>query len=73
MKLQYRYAANNRLQFIVQLYCDGQLVNTYKVWQDKIDEEIDNLIKEGYTLGFTEEEIETEKYIYEEMLANIIK
>ena len=61
MKLQYRFKENYRLQYEIQLYKDGELEKTYKVWLDEINDENDKLEEQGYTLGYTRKEIRNQK------------
>lgn len=73
MKLQYRYYEHLGFKYMIQLYCDGQLVESYKVYSIDMNDEIEKLEEQGYSYGFTEEEVNKAKERYERMLNNIIK
>ena len=72
MRLQYRYFEYIGFQCVIQLYCDGWLAKSYKVYLDELDDEIDKIEKQGYKFGYTEQEVENARKRYEEMLSNII-
>ncbi len=72
MKLQYRYYEHLGFKYMIQLYCDGQLVKSYKVYSIDMNDEIEKLEEQGYSYGFTEEEVSKAKERYERMLNNII-
>lgn len=72
MKLQYRYYEHLGFKYMIQLYCDGQLVKSYKVYSIDMDDEIEKLEEQGYSYGFTEKEVNKAKEQYERMLNNII-
>ena len=72
MRLQYRYFEYIGFQYMIQLYCDGWLVKSYKVYLDALDDELDKIEKQGYSYGFTEKEVNAAKERYEKMLSNII-
>ena len=72
MKLQYRYYEHIGFKYAVQLYCDGKLTKSYKVYSIDLDDEIDKLEGQGYVYGYTEEEVNKAKARYERMLDNII-
>lgn len=72
MKKQYRYYETLSFRYAVEIYHDGERVDTYKRWQDELLDEINKLKEQGYTYGFTEEEVETAKCQYERILKNKI-
>ena len=73
MRKQYQYEYSG-LRVYINLYHDGKLVESKKVWQgDEAMDELDRLEEEGYTYGYTEEEIADEKKRYEYMLENMIE
>lgn len=72
MKKQYRFYGTTGFQCVIQLYCDGWLVKSYKVYLDELDDEIDKIESQGYVLGYTEQELESARQRYEEMLNNVI-
>lgn len=73
MKLQYRYIDVGGFQYIIRLYCDGWLVKSYKVYLDKLDDEIEKIENEGYTYGYTESELDEARARYEKVLDNVIR
>ena len=86
MKLQYRYFEHVGFKYIIRLYCDGWLVKSYKVYLDELDdeidkiqrvvlspEEIDKIEKQGYTYGYTEDELDKARAYYENVLDNVIR
>lgn len=73
MRLQYRYFEYIGFRYIVRLYCDGWLVKSYKVWLDELDDEIDKIESEGYTYGYTEDELDKARAHYENVLDNVIR
>lgn len=72
MKLQYRICEYIGFRYVVMLYHDGELVKTYKVWLDKIEDEEASLRNLGYTYGYTKEEVEKARCRYLDMLKDII-
>ena len=74
MKKQYKYKHTSRLMVYVQLYHDGKLIETKKALEgDEVWDMLDKLESDGYTYGYTKDEVEKEKRKYEHMLANIIE
>ena len=73
MKLQYRYFEHVGFKYIIRLYCDGWLVKSYKVYLDELDDEIDKIEKQGYTYGYTEDELDKARAYYENVLDNVIR
>ena len=72
MKKQYRLFETHSFKYDIELYHDGNLVEVLKVWAIELNDEINRLEEQGYTYGFTKEEVEKEKKHYEKMLENII-
>ena len=72
MKRQYRYIESYGFKYIFQLYHDGELVESHTVYLDKLQDAIDAFEADGYTYGYTEQEVEKAKERYERMLRNKI-
>lgn len=72
MKKQYRYHKTAGFQYMLQLYCDGWLVKSYKVYFDELDDEIDKIESQGYVYGYSENELKSARERYEHILNNII-
>lgn len=73
MKKQYRYSDENLFyRAFLYIYHDGILVDTKRYWSDELYEEIKKLEQDGYTYGYTKEEVEEAKQQYENMLENVI-
>ena len=65
MKKQYWYPPEPSpfRSFEIQLYRDGKLYQTCKIWLDEKQEFIENLEEKGYTRGYLPEEVqEAEEY-----------
>lgn len=75
MKKQYRYEYGRAGSFEVNVftYHDGILIDMRTIYQDELEDMICKLHDEGYTYGFTERELNSEKNQYERMLANVIR
>ena len=73
MKLQFRYHEDTSFKATIELYRNGALAKSYKVWIDDFDAEIDSLMSKGYTYGYTPEEVAEAKEWYENRLNNVIK
>ncbi len=73
MKLQYRYIDAGGFRYIIRLYCDGWLVKSYKIWLDELDNEIEKIENQGYTYGYTEDELDRARAHYKNVLDNVIK
>lgn len=56
---QYRYQEERAGSFksTIYLYHDGTLVETKSLYLDELDEYIDKIAREGYTFGYTSEEV----------------
>lgn len=72
MKKQYRLFETLSFRYNIELYHDGEFVEAYKVWQDELSDEIDKLKEQGYTYGYTKDEVSEAKLRYERMLESII-
>ena len=72
MKLQFRYHEDLTFKATIELYHNGALVKSYKVWIDDFETEIDSLTSKGYTYGYTPEEVSEAKERYEHKLKNLI-
>jgi hypothetical protein len=72
MKLQYRYVDIGRFKYRVFLYHDGEFFSKYDTWIDKLPDEIEMLEASGYEYGYTKEEVEDAKEIYESKLSRVI-
>ena len=73
MKLQYKIIEVYGFKYVIKLYQDGKIINSYEVWVDEVEDEREKLEEQGYTYGYTSKEVEEIKEIYERMLANIIE
>ena len=73
MKLQYRFAEYMGFKWILEIYHDGKLIESLKLYVNELEEAEEKLLAEGYTYGYTEEEVAKYKEKYEEMLNNIIQ
>lgn len=73
MKKQYRFYESSFLKYTVELYEDGELRKSEKVWKDKLDSFIADLEKQGYTYGYTEAELGVVKFNYQKIAKNLIK
>ena len=73
MKLQYRSGGSYGFKDWFELYHDGELVESYGVSILDSEEEADMLEEAGYTYGYTQEEVESVKKKYYEMLERVIK
>ena len=72
MLKQYRVREGKIFEYIIELYHDGKLVNTEKVWASDKEGKINILENEGYSYGYTSIEIQRQKKIYELMAAAAI-
>ena len=73
MKKQMRYIPYKWPYTIIQIYHDGQLVEEKTLFQDEAGDYIEKLEQQGYTKGYTKQEVEESKQIYENQLQNIIE
>ena len=72
MLKQYRVREGKISEYIFELYHDGKLVNTEKVWASDKAGKVNVLENEGYAYGYTSIEIQRQKKIYELMAAAAI-
>ena len=72
MLKQYRVRQGKGCEYVIELYHDGRLTNTEKVWASDKEGKINVLENEGYTYGYTAIEIQRQKKIYELMAAAAI-
>lgn len=70
MKKQYNYQETASFRYILNIYHDGQLVDSQKYWEDELYDKSKQLEEQGYVYGYTNEQIEKTKRIYEHMLEN---
>ena len=74
MKRQYRYYETKTFRYNIELYHDGKFIESYMVWfGDELDNEIARLEEQGYTYGFTEEEVEEALCQCEKIIKNKIE
>ena len=73
MKKQMRQIPYKWTYTIIQIYHDGQLVEEKALTQDKAGDYIEELEQQGYTKGYTKQEVEGSKQIYINQLQNIIR
>ena len=57
---------------IVDVYHDEKLVSSKRMWVVDADEYADSLERDGFVYGYTQDEVDEAKRIYEEKLANLI-
>lgn len=73
MKKQYTYWEYKPWKYTIELYHNGNLVHEEERWEgDDLNNYLDTLEKEGYTLGYTVEEVEQAKKEYALKLSNQI-
>lgn len=72
MKKQYNLKMNSEFKRTLNVYHDGNLIESKSYYLDEIDNEINKLESDGYIYGYTQEEIATAKRHYERMLRNMI-
>ena len=72
MKKQYRYIEASWWKYRIEVYHNGVLVNQKEVTTLELDEEIDKLEKDGYTFGYTKEEVQKATNTYFDILENQI-
>ena len=73
MKKQMRHIPYKWPYTIIQIYHDGQLVEEKALTQDEAGDYIEELEQQGYTKGYTKQEVKESRQIYEYQLANIIE
>lgn len=73
MKKQYYWYESRWPYYTVVLYHDGVEVGVERKDQLEINDYLEQLRNEGYTAGFTDEDIEKARKRYEHMLENRIE
>lgn len=73
MKKQMQYMPYKWPYTIIRIYHDGQLVEEKILIQDEAVDYIEGLEQQGYTKGYTKQEVEESRKIYENQLQNIIE
>lgn len=73
MRLQYTFYESRTFKYHIELYQDGKLVDTIKVWQDELDDEIDRIERLGYRQGYTKQDIDRVKHQLDIMLEHYIE
>lgn len=73
MKKQYTYYEISNFIYMIELYHDGKLVEQHKVWLSDTAKEESRLEAQGYTYGYTKEEVEEARQRYEEIFKNRIE
>lgn len=72
MRMQYKVCAATSFKYYIFVYHDGEYFESYEVWLDKLDEEVNKLENQGYVRGFSKKEVENAYRQYELMKENII-
>jgi hypothetical protein len=72
MKKQYRMSEEFMFQKTIKVYHNGELISSERMWIDEADERADQLEEAGYVYGYTQDEVDEARRIYEERLANLI-
>lgn len=72
VRRQYRFVERMNYRAELLLYHNGELACVKHIWRDELDAEIDLLEEQGYTLGYTKDEVEAARHIYEKMLEGAI-
>ncbi len=73
MKKQYDYYEYYWPSYEIILYHDGIKVKSERVSLLKLDERLEQLEADGYTLGYTEEDVEKARKKYEHYYENRIE
>jgi hypothetical protein len=76
MKKQYRISELDWKTWRIDIYHDGTKVasETYlRIQDDEYNDRLDELEAQGYTYGYTIEEVENAKKLYEHKLKNMIE
>lgn len=76
MRKQYRTDELDWKTWRIEIYHDGVRVGseTYlRIQDDEYNDRLDELDGQGYSYGYTPEEVENAKALYEHKLINIIK
>ena len=72
MKKQYTIISHDWSKEIVKTYHDGKIEVTKLLWLDEVNEYIEQLEKDGYTFGYTQEQVNQARQDYEYKRANMI-
>ena len=72
MKKQYHMSEDFLFKRTVDVYCNGELISSDTLWIDDADEYADQLEEDGYVYGYTQDEVNEAKGLYENKLANLI-
>lgn len=72
MKKQYHMSESYMFKRTVTTYCNGELVSSETLWMDDAGEYAEQLEKDGYIYGYTQEEVNEAKRVYEDKLSNLI-
>lgn len=65
MRKQFRCTKKSWCKTSVYLYHDSELFRFKEVWNDELEEYIEQIKSEGYMYGYTQEDIERAKKVYE--------
>ena len=72
MRKQYTIIDDVWSKKIVKTYHDGKIEETKLLWLNEVDEYIEQLEKDGYTFGYTQEQVNQARQDYEYKRANMI-
>ena len=73
MKKQYHTTETHAFKCRVCIYHDGTQISSKEMWLDDADEYISELEKRGYICGYTTDEVNKAKRLYEHKLSNLIE
>ena len=76
MKKQYRTDEPDWKTWRIYIYHDGTKITSetfLRIQDDEYNDRLDELEAQGYTYGYTPEEVENAKALYEHKLINIIE
>lgn len=73
MKKQYHISESYLFKRRVSIYHDGELISSKEMWVDDIYEYVDELEEDGYVYGYTQDEVDEAKRLYEDKLTNVIE
>lgn len=72
MKKQYRTSETFLFKTIVSIYHNGKHISSKRLYIDDAEKYVNSLEKNGYTYGFTQEEVDEAKRLYDYKLSNLI-
>lgn len=72
MKKQYHISESHQFKRTVEVYHDGELISSERLWIDEADKYTDLLERDGYIRGYSQKEVDEVKRQYEEKLDNLI-